>query len=260
MPGHIAKRENAAILIIGDSGTHKTKLAGDFPSPYFFDFDLGMAIVQATHPGFKDFDSFRDWDREKSAKASPPKFLAQSGYYKYGQAWPQFLLKYNEHEAAVEKGTSPHKTWVFDSLTTMGYVAMAHVLTTGGDPLPHIGSWGAQQEYLRKIILGIMAWPGYKIFIAHMQRSENDLTKITEKLPLITGKLAGGIGSLMDEVWYSNWKDSGAKRKYYVLTEPDSSMRQAKTRWNIPNETEMSWEALSKYLVTPATQSSPAAA
>lgn len=255
MPKAERPPEHSSILIVGDTGTHKTFLASLFPQCYVFDFDMGMAItrgmvkskVLAKQP---EYDTFRDWDRVKSITQSVPKFLVESGVYLYGQAWPAFTKRSNEIELQIDKGTCPFKSIVYDSLTTMGFSAMANILTVSGHADPHIGSWGSQQDYLRKVIMNSHVWPVYKVYLAHIERKENDLTKITEKLPLVTGKLAGAIGDLMDEVWYAEWEGEGDKRKYFLMTEPKPDRRQAKTRCGVPNHTEMTWQALAPYLVT----------
>lgn len=232
---------SANILIVGDSGTHKTRLLGEVPGIFVFDFDKGMASNRGRSVEYATF------------KDAPPKWKvtkgqAAEGIFEWSKGWPAFIDSLNKIGEALDKPNCPIKAIGLDSLTFLSMMAMNNVLSVQKDPIIHQGSYGAQQEYIKLVLGQLTAWPVQLIATAHIQRNENDLTKITEKLPLLTGKLAGLIGAFFDEVYFSEADGSG----YVVRTKSDNSMRQAKSRWNVPDKTPMNWAEISKHFLLPS--------
>lgn len=229
------------VLIVGDSGTHKTEFLSQIPKNFVYDFDKGMAIARG-----RDVE-YETYKEAPKGRAVPPEF-EKDGLYNFATTWPKFMLKLQQQGDLLAKKNFPFQVISFDSLTFMSDIAMNHVLMVGKDELPHQGSYGAQQKYLQRVLDEVTTWPIRFVCTAHIQRDKNDLTGITEKLPLLTGKLAGRISTYFDEVWYTETEGSGPSKKYYFLTEPTPDMRQAKTRLGVPNRTEMKWEAVRPYL------------
>jgi hypothetical protein len=228
---------DANILIIGDSGTYKTGFLGTIPGIYVFDFDKGMATNRGRNV---EYDTFRD--APKDAKAVLPPLTP------FATGWPKFIQKLNEIGEKISKGTGP-KVIGLDSLTFLSELAMNHVVSQQSTPAIHQGSYGAQQQYLKMVLGQLTAWPVRVVATAHIQRDTNDITQIQEKLPLLTGKLAGLISAYFDEVYFtdSNPGQDGANN-FTFMTKATPTMRQAKSRWNVPNGTKADWEVLSKFL------------
>ena len=164
-----------------------------------------------------------------------------------GDAWPAFFKKLLEVGAAIDKGNGP-KALGFDSLTFLSMIAVNNILKSTGHDAPHQGTWGAHHEYFKRIFGQVTAWPVRIIATAHIERKENDLTQTTEKLPLLAGKLAGLIGAFFDEVYFcDSTVDSAGKQSFTIKTKATPQMRQAKSRWGVPDSVDVSWEAVSKH-------------
>lgn len=235
-----------SILIVGDSGTHKTWISGQFPKPYIFDFDRGTSILRGMNV---DYDLFKDAPR--GSKVVNP----EKGLYEWGSAYPAFLKKLNEIGAQMDAGTCPYQTLVMDSLTTFGNIVLNHVLREAakanrykhGDSVDP-GLWGQQMGMMETVMDQLTSWDIIKVVTAHIQRDTNTVTQNVEKLPLTTGKFAGKVGIYFDDVWYTEAKGHGAEAKIVLKTAPSSMLRQAKSRYNIPEDTELSWKNVSKFL------------
>lgn len=231
---------NSNILLVGDAGTHKTFFLGTVPGLYVFDFDGGMSILRSKSI---EYDTFKDVP--PGVKVTP-KMTKELGLYEYGSAWPAFFKKLQDIGQQIDAGKGP-KALAFDSLTFMSMIAVGNILKSTGHDLPHQGTWGAHHEYFKRVFGQITAWPVRIIATVHIQRDENDITKATEKLPLLAGKMAGLIGTFFDEVYFCDSKVEGGKPKFTISTTRTPQMTQAKSRWGVPDSTETSFEAISKY-------------
>lgn len=247
---------NSNILLIGDSGSKKTTLLGSVPGIYVFDFDKGMAPLRGKDV---EYDTFKDLARDMKGGCE---FEAQ-GLYKFGTAWDAFYLKVQELNDRFLVGKGP-KAVGLDSMTFMSMIAINKILVDTGHDKPHQGTWGAHHEYFKTIFSMMTAWPCRIIATAHVERATNDLTQVVEKLPLLAGKLAGLLPAFFDETYFCEVEPVDGKLNYFVLTEMNKTMRQAKSRWNVPNKTKTDWAEISKYLpegpgitVTPATPAVP---
>lgn len=241
----IAENPYPSILLVGDGGSHKTFFTGTCPKPYIFDFDAGTAILR--HNQEAEFDLFKDFP--KGSKMINP----EKGYYERGKAWPAFLKKINEIGEKMEKGTSPYSTISLDSLTTLSDICMNYVLVSDGHQgSPQIQHWGSQIQLLQAVMDQFSSWEVIKVVTAHIQRNTNEVNQQIEMLPLVTGKLAGKVGIYFDEVYYCGAKaDDRAefKRKWSVTTAPTGMYKAAKSRYGVPDGTELTWQAISPYIV-----------
>jgi len=228
-----------SILIVGDAGTKKTWLSGQFPKPYFFDFDKGMAVLRDVK-GIT-YDTFKD------APEASKVFDPAKGIYEWGKGWPAFIKKLNEVGSTMDEGKCPYTTIVFDSLTMMGNLALNYVIAEAkrnnryksGDPVDQ-GLWGQQSRLLETTMDQLTSWDIARIVTAHVQRDTNTVTMNVEKLPLTTGKFAGKVGAYFDEVWYIEAKGD----KLVIKTKHNAQMRQAKSRYNLTDESELDFNKL----------------
>lgn len=238
------------ILLVGDSGTHKTFFLGGVPGIHIFDFDKGATILKTAGLSV-EYDVFKD--APKNWKLSDME--RKVGIYDWGTAWPAFIKRLNDIGELIDKGKGP-KAIGLDSLTMMSEMAMCEVLKNGKTTEaggPTIASYGAQINYMKTVLGQLTAWPIQLIATAHIQRDNNDLTQNVEKLPLLTGKLAGLISIYFDEVYFcESDKDAAGKQKFTLITQATPSIRQAKSRWGVPNGTETSWAAVSKHFKFPS--------
>lgn len=240
----LAENPSPSILLVGDSGTHKTYFGTTIPGAYFFDFDKGMAVVRGTD---QDYDTFKDAPRGVVARGE--------GIYRWGTAWPAFIQHLNQIGEDIDKGNCPYNALCFDSLSTLSNLAMNYVLqqdkveVARGVPKVGIQHWGAQMQLLETVMDQLTSWPLIKVVTAHMQRNTNAVTEVVEWLPLITGKLAGKLGIYFDEVWYTQVTGVGEDREFTLQTESYGLVKQAKTRHGVPDGTETTWEAVAPYLV-----------
>ncbi len=222
-----------SFLLIGDSGTGKTRSAGTFPRPYFIDLDDGVSSIG---PEFTNYKRFTE---------APWNMKPRRGQYEWCTAWPKMYDHINEIGAKIDKGTWEFDTLVIDSLTLLQEIALNNVFKNGkGSPPEFIdpGQWGAQMRAVQGLIQNMNTWAGLKVFTAHVQRDKNDITGQTEMLPLVTGKLAGKIGIFFDEIYFCEITGQGAARKWVYKTKSTASMRQARSRINIADDVEQDWK------------------
>jgi hypothetical protein len=225
------------ILLIGDGGTHKTYFCSTIPGVYIFDFDDGMATARGRDV---EYDLFSE---------APKGMKTRFKQYAWGHAWPAIHKKMDELGDALEKGQGP-KALAFDSLTTLSQLIVNHALLVEGKglDLPHQGTWGVHHNVLKTVFGQLMSWPVHFIMTAHIHRDENDLTKVVEKLPLVAGKAAGFVGVYFDEVYYTERTVNTQKEVKYTVTSGSTPMlKQAKSRWGVPDGTELSWNALAAF-------------
>lgn len=227
---------NSSFMLIGDTGSEKTRMLGSFPDVYIFDFDKGTASLGDRSV---DYETFKD---------SPAGTPARPGVYRYGEGYAAFLDKINQIGDTIAKGTCQYKTLGLDSSTTLSNLCMNYVLKADGKAgtQPQIQHWGRQTALLETIFDQLTAWPLIKVVTAHLQRTENDLLKTTEMLPLLTGKFAAKAPIYFDEVYYLEKERKGNEDKAICRTKSTPIMRQARSRFNIPSGIDANWDAVLK--------------
>lgn len=256
--GDIKLDTDASLLLVGDSGTHKTFFIGTGPSPiYVFDIDKGMSI----HAGRKDidYDTFKELPKGQTLEAAGK--LKEDGWYVYGTAWPAFLAKLNAIGKSIDKGECKYKTIGVDSLTTLTDIAQSFILASNARTLMERQDWGAFLSNMTTVFSALTGWPLVKILTAHVKRDENLLSQTVEKLPLVPGQFAGKVPVLFDEVYYTNVDTTAAAKSgpgstgkertsnFWLQTTSDSVIKQAKSRkFNVPNGTPTTWQDVLKHI------------
>lgn len=237
----------ASILVVGDSGTHKTYFLGTVPDIIIYDFDAGMAINRG-----KDLEYHTFKDAPFGVKV--PKSLAERGVYPWGTAWPAFVDHMNNVTGKqIDEGRM--RPIGIDSLTTLSNIAMNYVLK-GGNKKPSdsktFGDWGQQIGLVETVMEQLTSWPVMLIATAHIQRDTNQMMETVEMLPLLTGKLAGRIALYFDEVWYTDVrkaKDAAARPTFHIQSHSSGMIKQAKTRYDVPSGTELDWGKVGSFIV-----------
>lgn len=179
------------------------------------------------------------------------KALEARGFHEYGKAWPAFVNHLNNTVGKqIDNGTWGDRPIALDSLTTMMNLAMNHVLKEAGrkpsDGI-RIQDWGQQIGLVETVIDQLTAWPIMLICTAHIHRDTNAMMETVEYLPLLPGKFAGRVAVYFDEVWFTKVSGKGDTRKYSFITESNGMFKQAGSRYNVPEGTEMDWSAVKKY-------------
>lgn len=232
-----------SLLIVGDGGVGKTRFLRTIPGLYVFDFDGGMTSLRGLDI---EYDVFKDAPRGVPVTKET---TAKTGLRDFGTSWDAFFLKLQAIGKLIDKGEGP-KAIAFDSLTFMAIVAVNKILKDTNQPMPHQGTWGAHHEYFKAIFSQVTAWQIPVIATAHIERKENDLTQVVEKLPMLAGKMAGMIGLFFDEVYYLESKvvDKAGKkeRQVTIISGQTPQLKQAKSRWNVPDGTEADYGAIMK--------------
>lgn len=231
---------NSNILIVGDAGTWKTHLLGQIPGIHIMDFDRGMAINRGLDI---EYDTFKDL----GIGMEESEVSRREGLYRWGTAWEHFWKKCVDINEKFNKGTGPAAIGL-DSLTMMSMMVINKILKDTGHASAHQGTWGSHHEYFKTIFSTMTAWPCRVIATAHIERTTNDLTGQTEKLPLLAGKLAAMIPIFFDEVWYANVERKDGKLRYWLNTMVDTNLRQSKSRFGLPDNIPTNWEDIAKYL------------
>lgn len=241
---------NSNVLLIGDSGSKKTRTLASVPGIYIFDFDKGLASARDLDA---EYDSFKDLGGEfrngswQSMDGGP--LLEKQGLYPFGTAWDAFWIKMVWLNNEFRAGRGP-KALGLDSLTHMSMMAINKILKDTNQKATHQGTWGAHHEYFKTVFGMMSAWPCRFIATAHVDRNTNDLTKTTELLPLLAGKLAALCSTFFDEVYFCDVNSNVQPPVYYLTTQLTTEKRQAKSRWNVPNGTLTDWAEIAKYLPT----------
>jgi hypothetical protein len=238
-----------SLLLVGESGTHKTYFIGGCPKPFLFDFDKTKRVLAGKDV---EFATFRD------APYGSKIYNPAKGIYKFGEAYPAFLKKLNELGAMMEAGTCPYETIALDSLTFLGNIILNHVLLHNGasnaakvlanENQIDQGLWGVQMRVIETVFDQLTSWDIIKVVTAHVQKDTNTVLDTIEKLPYVTGKLAGKIGGFFDEVWYTTTEGVAPNQTFVLRTSKDKILAQAKSPSGVPDKTPTEWGKVAPYL------------
>jgi hypothetical protein len=219
--------ENTSILLIGDSGTSKTTFFGTCPKPlYVIDTDKGMSALA----GVKGigFDTFKELGHGEKA---PTGKMKDEGFYEWGTAYPAIIQKINEVGRLIDAGKCDFKVIGIDSLTMLTDVATSYILKQNSkryisDYKDGRQFWGTFLNNMSELFGQLTAWPIIKVVTAHVRRDENQLTGVTEQLPLMPGQFSAKVSVYFDEVYFTDV----VKGKYFLHTQTDAVRRQARSR------------------------------
>lgn len=189
------------MIIFGDSGVGKTRLAGtaslvpEMSPVLFLDIEGGVTSLRHLYP---DIHVIRVTTFDQIQKA------------------------YN----TLFEGKSPYKTVIIDSLTEAQKYSMYGVMKAAKlkdeerDPdLPGIGEWGKNTEQIRRLVRAYRDLPNINTIFTCTRTDDRDpRTGVTTILPNLSNKLAKEVAALVDEVLYYYVKAVGDEYKRLLLT------------------------------------------
>jgi hypothetical protein len=142
-------------------------------------------------------------------------------------------------------------TLAFDSLTFMANLALNYVKKETNfnhkDPVDQ-GRWAQQTGLMETVLDQLTSWPVIKVATVHIQRDTNQVTQSVEKLPLLTGKLAGKAPGYFSEVYFTEAEGKGSDQKFVIRTQQTTMLKCAKSPLGVPDGSEASWTAVQKAL------------
>jgi hypothetical protein len=212
-----ANRDKVNILLYGDFGTGKTRLAVTCPKPVFLDsFDPGGTTTRELQPFIKSGDILIDDRWEGDSWKKPYAF----------EKWEK------EMEERIKMDFFSHiGTYMVDSLTKLADSCMFRILQKGGKEGSRTGKPPELQDYLVQQLtvvdwLGrVMALPCHTIVTGHIAKEQDGVTGAFETGLLLWGKLVEKVPLVFDEKWITRVKD-----KKYTLQTHTEGIYKAETR------------------------------
>lgn len=199
------------ILLIGDSGTGKTRFMGTLPKPYIIDFDNGLSTLR-DHPTAQFTSLGREVD----------------GWIIFKGIVDQWLKSGPQHGA---------ETLCVDSLTFASDACMDYVLTKSHNinGQPTIGEWGEAIREMKDILGKLSVMKAHVCVSAHATLVKDEVTGETFWQPLVVGKdLPSRLPIFFDEVYAPVVQQTlveGKKKAVYKLqVKPDQKNRLLKSR------------------------------
>lgn len=211
------------LMLYGVSGAGKTKTAGTFPSPYFFDFDEGMTTLRGLNI---EYDTYKDTIRND--------ILVEAGSEKMDQKLNDFDKK------------CPFDTLVFDSLTTYTQSKLLHLCKVNNHPKATLHEYGLIVEHLRSLLKGLpVRFPSkHIVIIAHEKIYIDEIMGSITHKPLIVGKaLPPEIPLYFQEMYRLKVEGAGDKQKYIMMTKGGTNY-DAKSRLDLPATLDPSFSAI----------------
>jgi phage nucleotide-binding protein len=200
----VEARDHVNMLIYGKSGVGKTQLAGSadaVPSMrkvLVVDVEGGTMTLGHSYP---DVDVIRVKD------------------------WNSIAELYD----VLQSGNHDYRTCIIDSLTEAQKFNMSAVMSKrilereekgeSQDPdVPDMRAWGKNIEQIRKFVRAFRDLEMNVIFTALVKEEKNPRTGLLERMPQLSGKLAGEVAAFLDIVVYYYTKTVDDEVKRLLLT------------------------------------------
>lgn len=188
------------ILLYGDSGVGKTRLAGsaddvpDMRKVLCVDLEGGTLTLTHSNPNV-DVLRVKNWDEMQAV--------------------------YD----ALYAGNHDYSTVIVDSLTEVQKFNMYNIMNdlvefnNDRDPdVPSMREWGKNLEQMRKFVRAFRDLPVHTIFTALMKNDKDKKTGMSQRMPSLSGKLASEVAAFLDVVCYMYIKEVDGEQKRLLLT------------------------------------------
>jgi len=225
------------IMIYGEAGMLKTRIAATFPSPYFFDFDDGLLGLDVPHDTYQDYEGIPD-------------------------AYKRYKAKVREMSATLPDAWA-YDTIVIDSLTFLDVALVHQIAQTGGhmETLPGLGlttklTLPDYDVHKQRMISDLQALSQicckrlkcHFIMTAHIEVIKVELTGAVIERPLCTGqKFPAMLAGFFDEFWRTEMhrmKEGNVSVPRVMIHTRPSLRSYMKSRLGLPEWVEPSYEAI----------------
>jgi hypothetical protein len=232
------------VLIYGLSGAGKTSCALGFPGPmYVADFDgkisSGANFWEAKDPKRLEsihFDNFQP--------------TAANGGVRVYRKFEQKLV---ELEELAKQGKFPFKTFVLDSLTSFGDMALQAIMADNPGVKRVDPRTPAMQDYLilsanfKPMIYRLLALPCNVVTVGHLAAEKDSEGNLVGYRPALPGKLPELLPILFQEVYRAYVETIEGKPVHIAQTRP-TNLYVARTQVSdMPPKVPLSFEAMDKY-------------
>lgn len=218
-------RKGRFIHIYGVSGSRKTRLAAQWPNPFFFDFDDGLESA-------KEFK----WDAK--CYAAPTEEDRAKSFAEFKKDWRKVFAM-------------PYGTYVFDSLTTMGDAALSYAQYIGGRLGQHRtqAEWGIAIEELTDLFYDVKGMGKNVITISVEELFKDEWVGKVRERPMIIGRsLPQNMPLWYDEFWRMEVITMpGDKEPDIVMHTSPGPTFVAKSRSNMPSIKNPTYEKIKGY-------------
>ena len=210
------------ILLHGDCGNGKTALVSQLSNGYLMDLDGGMLTALNLKDKFTKYRQNIEFDTFKDESFRNP------------QGWNKFYAKLLGIAELVNKGKWNYDALCIDSMTGITQIIKHFVMFSKANNAlaePERNHWGMMVNCMESVCSIIMTLKVPVIMTAH------DCTVYTEdsaeyKVLSMTKNHGEKIPWMFDEVWLSQIKKVGMKRKF-TLSGIGSASRIAKSKMNL---------------------------
>ena len=220
--------DKVRIMVYGETGVGKTRLAGTFPKPFFINANRGLITL-----------------RQLGVKPLELKIGRTDHVYKIVK---DVLRKLKEKEEPFDK--LEVETIVFDDLTDLADFLMADRLlhpSPGGkrrDPSfdkPEWDDYGVLRNQLKELCITARELNYNMVGIAGLKTEMGEVGSSQYGKPLILGSFRDHIGYGFDEYYHMTTEGEGDKLKYVTYTSPHRGVGvhfECKSRTGLPAKIE----------------------
>lgn len=233
---------NLKVLCYGNSGSGKTCFAAGFPTPILYlDFD-GKVDSAAL---FYKKDQVR---LEQIDVRQMQRDLATDPIDELMSIIDKELIPQEK------EGKLKYSTVVLDSITTFSALCLEHIVKTNPGikrvickqgQQPGMQDYGILKREFQKLIPGLLSIPCNVIMLGHISMDKDEITGEIIRGPLMDGSFAKQLPIYFKEVWRSFVNEKG---QFRAQTRPDSKYDCRSQIAGLPNEIQLSYEELKKYL------------
>jgi hypothetical protein len=232
------------VLIYGLSGAGKTSCALGFPGPmYVADFD-GKISSGA------NYWEARDAKRLEQIEFDNFQPTAANGGVR---VYRKFEAKLAELEELARQGRFPFKTFVLDSLTSFGDMALQAIMADNPGVKRVDPKTPAMQDYLilsanfKPMIYRLLALPCNVVTVGHLAAEKDPEGNLVGYRPALPGKLPELLPILFQEV-YRAYVDTVEGKPVHIAQTRPTGLYVARTQLSdMPPKVPLSFDAMDKY-------------